>query len=117
MALSKQEILSASDSGMEAVEVPEWGGAVNVRVMSGEERDRWESETLAFEKVGNQGVNVRARLCIATVCDDDGVNLFTSADCESLGAKSSAVLDRIFDVAIRVNKLGKADMEKLEGNS
>ncbi len=40
--LSRDQILGASDLPTETVDVPEWGGQVIVRSMTGAERDRFE---------------------------------------------------------------------------
>ncbi len=110
--LSRDEILSASDLSLEEVEVPEWGGSVLVRTMTGAERDRMETEFLA-EKT----VNVRARLAAVVLCDDAGRRLFSDADIVLLGAKSGAALDRVFAVATRLNGMTKRDVDELEKNS
>src|SRR3989304_4330704 len=41
--LTRDEILNANDLAREQVEVPEWGGAVLVRALTGRERDAYES--------------------------------------------------------------------------
>jgi hypothetical protein len=114
MVLNRAAILSADDaaSSLELVEIPEWNGAAFVRVMTGTQRDRLEA---LHSK--NPGDNFRARIVAATLCDASGNLLFSEADVPALGAKSSAVLDRLSEVAIRVNKIGKRDIAELEKNS
>ncbi|MFE3382837.1 hypothetical protein [Streptomyces anulatus] len=41
--LSAEQILDADDLAIEDVPVPEWGGTVRVKGMSGTERDRFEA--------------------------------------------------------------------------
>ena len=111
--LSRDQILASDDLPKELVPVPEWGGSVYVRTMTGTERDGVEAAS-----IGNDWRRgFRARLAVATVCDEQGNALFTAADIEALGRKSSAALDRIFEVACRLNKLGAADVNELEKNS
>lgn len=112
-ALNRNEILAAKDleTKMERVEVPEWGGAVFVRVMTGSERDAFEGH-FATRKYDN----LRAFLAVCCVCDEKGVGLFLPTDVKSLGEKSANALDRIFPVAMRVNRLSSADIEDLEKN-
>jgi len=43
MTLNKEQILRADDLKTEEVDVPEWGGSVRVRVLTGTERDAFES--------------------------------------------------------------------------
>lgn len=113
--LSRDVILSVDDRKIERVAVPEWGGDVCVRVMSGAERDSFESQMLA--RKGGADVSIRAPLAAVTLCDEAGRRLFTPADVEALGEKSGTALDRVFNAAIRINAMGKADVEALEKNS
>lgn len=112
--LSKDNILSASDLPNEEVPVPEWGGSVFVRTMSGIERDAFEQSIVDSKKRGL--VNVRARLAVQVVCDSAGSRIFTDADADALGRKSGKALDRIFDVAQRLSGIGAKDVESLEKN-
>jgi hypothetical protein len=118
--LTRDEILAALDHRTETVEVPEWGGSVLVRSLSGSDRDRLEGAGILWEKAPNgalaiagyQTVGTRARLVAAAVVDEAGNLLFTPADVEALGAKDSAPLDRIADVATRISGMGpKANEE------
>ena len=45
--LSREDIAQADDIVIEAVDVPEWGGTVLVKGMTGAERDRFEISMLA----------------------------------------------------------------------
>ncbi|MHC5539600.1 hypothetical protein ACYOEI_15385 [Singulisphaera rosea] len=112
MLTREQIIASAKDLPREEVAIPELGGSVYVRAMTGTERDAFESR---FSK--DSTTNIRARLAVATVCDEAGKTLFTEGDIEALGNVSAALLDRIFTVAIRLSKVTKADVDQLRGNS
>ncbi len=110
--LSRDQILQSDDLPRKEVLVPEWGGSVFVRTMSGSERDRFEAAHLR-----NPEKNFRARLAVLTVCDDKGSPLFNDADIETLGAKSSSALTRIFEAASKLNRLSKEDYEDLGNGS
>jgi len=114
--LTAEQILKADDlSERVEVDVPEWGGSVYVQIMSGSARDRWELTTAkALDKPGT--ANVRAGLCVATICDEKGKRLFSDGQVAALGAKSSAALDRVYAVAKKLNKISDEDIETLEGN-
>ncbi len=117
-ALTREAILGSPDAPRTKVDVPEWGGYVWVHVMSGTERDRWETEIIKSAKDGKETTeNVRARLIIMTVRDDDGAPLFALTDVDALGRKHYMVLDRILNESKRINRLTTASMEDLEGNS
>ena len=113
--LNKDQILQAKDLPTETVEVPEWGGSVIVKTMTGTERDAYESSIVKGKKVDM--TNIRAKLCAICIVDDNGERLFTDRDVVALSKKSAKALDRIFDVAQKLNGLGKADVEELEKNS
>ncbi len=115
--LSAEQILRADDRPPpERHAVPEWGGHVYIKIMSGGERDR-------FELVAEEGMrkktqaNIRASLLAATLCEEDGKRLFTNNMINQLGDKSSIPIDRLFDIAQKINKLNQKDVEELEKNS
>jgi len=112
--LTKADILAADDRSLVEIAIPEWGGSVKIRVMSGTERDRFESEFVN----GNKTVdNVRAKLVAKCVCSDDGTRLFSEADIPLLGEKSAAVLDTLFASCMKHNKFTKDDVSDLAKNS
>jgi hypothetical protein len=41
--LSRDDILNADDLTIETIAVPEWGGEVNVKTLTGAEKDKWET--------------------------------------------------------------------------
>jgi hypothetical protein len=114
MALNKAAILSANDKKMIEVQVPEWGGVVAIRVMTGTERDKFESEFVG----GSKSVEmVRAKLVAKCLCDENGERLFSEADIPQLGEKSAAVLDRLFSECMKLNRFTKDDVEEMAKNS
>jgi hypothetical protein len=114
--LGKDAILSAQDKNNQIVSVPEWGGHVNVRVMSGTERDSFEAGLMGDGGKVNT-VNIRARLCSLCICDAEGKRMFTTdADIKLLGDKSAAALDRVFMVAQKINGITAEDVDALAKN-
>jgi hypothetical protein len=114
--LTKESILAAADLPIEPVDVPEWGGTLYVRTLSGAERDAFESSTIDAKKSGAVLDNIRARLAVRALCDKDGNRLFADDDADALGRKSGKALDRIWDVAQRLSGMGKGDVEAAEKN-
>lgn len=115
MTLSKESILKSDDLPREQVEVPEWGGSVYVRTLTGTERDSFE-QSMQGKKNKIDLENVRARFAVLTICDEAGARLFNATDAEKLGSKSAAALDRVFAVAQRLNGFTQSDAEDLAGN-
>lgn len=114
--LNRDAILTADDLTSEVVDVPEWGGQVRLRVLTGAERDKFEASISADGKKINRE-NLRARFVVLCVVDDDGQRIFTDADASKLGLKSASALDRLFTKAQRMNGLSDEDVETLAGNS
>lgn len=113
--LSRDDILSVEDIEVELVEVPEWGGSVFVKGMTGTERDRFETSIVQQRgkdaKINME--NIRAKLAAETICDEDGVRLFSQKDIGELGKKSASALQRVFDVAQRLSGITESDVEEL----
>ena len=118
--LSRSDILGiADDIQTEMVDVPEWGGSVLVRGLTGAERDRFEAGIVG-EKKSDKKLNYhnfRARLVVMSVVDEEGKRLFTHADVEALGQRAAASLAKIYDKAQELSGLSDDDVEELTGNS
>jgi hypothetical protein len=117
--LSRDAILHADDIEYEDVDVPEWNGAVRVRALTGTERDAYEasmSQQRGKNYVRNLA-NIRAKLVVKTVVDEQGERVFSDQDANALGKKSASALDRIFEVAARLSRLSDEDVEELAGKS
>lgn len=116
--LSRDAILRATDLVTEEVEVPEWGGVVRVKALTGAERDQFEAGVV--ERRGRKTEinmkNLRARLVALSVIDEDGRPLFRPTDAEALGQKSAAALGRVFDVAMRLSGMTEQDLDELTEN-
>ena len=109
MALTKDQILESNDLKNEAVNVPEWGGTVYVRTMTGADRDQFESSMVLVMPDGTRKTdmtNLRAKLVALTIVDEAGARLFDTSDMDRLGLKSAAAIERVFAVAQRINGLG-----------
>ena len=113
--LNRDDILKVSDIKIEEVEVPEWGGAVYVKGMTGSERDQFESSIVNQRGKSHSVnmVNIRAKLSSQAICDPDGKRLFTDADVKALGKKSAVALQRVFDVAQRLSGITSDDVDEL----
>jgi hypothetical protein len=116
--LNKDQILAADDLPYEDVEIPEWGGTVRIRTMTGAERDAWEAG-ITVVKGGKSIVdptNFRAKLVVITVVDDEGNRIFSDGDAPALGRKNGAALDRAYSVSRRLNGITSEDEKELAKN-
>lgn len=130
-SLTKDNIFKAEDIIKEWVDIPEWDGGLYIKVLSGEERDSFEAGMFKSNDMGDftrNLDNMRARLIAFAAVDEDNKPIFDSnlkydiqgklyGDVAELGKKSSVVLDRMYTVAQRLNKLRKEDIEDLTKNS
>lgn len=117
--LTKEEILRAQDIQTEKVPVPEWGGEVLVRGLTGRERDDWE-QGLVRGRGRNAQVNIKtatARLCTLSIVDEKDNRVFGDEDVLALNSKSSAALQRIYKIAQRLSGLTDEDVEEVVKNS
>ena len=116
--LGRDEILGADDLPVEEVEVPEWGGSVLVRGLTGGQRDAFEMMVLNWRDKDRSIENLRATLAAWCIVDADGKRLFNdSSDVRRLAQKSARALERVFDAARRASGLTEADVEELAKNS
>lgn len=120
MSLSKDQILSAADLETRVVSVPEWGGEVTLRSMTGTDRDAYEQSITRIQgdKAVQNFANAKAKFLAKCIVDDDGELMFTSAsDIVALGGKSNAAIERLFLAAADMNGLSDESIEAIEGNS
>jgi hypothetical protein len=113
--LTRDEILSKAVLKRETVTVPDLGGDVILQEMSGTQRDAWEQSLQSRDKQGNL-VNARAKLVVATLVNEDGTRMFSDDDVDCVGEIPFSVLDRICDVALRLNHLRPQDVEEAKKN-
>jgi hypothetical protein len=104
MALTKDQILQADDRPTQTVNVPEWGGEVIIKTMTGAERSRYDAgnRRLQDDSYVVDLENLPAKLLSRCLIGDDGEPLFTVAE---LNQRSAKVLTRLFEVATKMNGL------------
>lgn len=113
MALSKAKILAAKDVKLsDPVPVPEWGGDVYIKTLSGTERDAFE-EAYAEQKMKA----FRVRFLVLTLADEAGERLFADTDIPALSGKSSIVINRLFEKAWSHNAFTNEAVESLGNDS
>ena len=99
---------------------------VFVKQMTGGERDKWEQSLLKPIK-DHKGVvtgfdsvteNFRAKLCVVTVCDEEGVLMLAQKDYITLSnSMSAAKLEKIVNAATKLNAISEEDKEEILKNS
>lgn len=116
--LGRDQILAVNDFEYELVEVPEWGGTVRIRGLSGSERDQLEASMIRARGRTTE-VNVsalstfRARLVAMSIVDDQGRRVFKDTDIDALGKKSSKALQRVFNACQKLSAFTDEDIQEL----
>lgn len=105
--LDKIRILAAADFKQEVVDVPEWGGPIRLRGLSGSER-AWCDKVLQDQQAGKGGaLSYNAALVSCGAITAEGNAVFTRQEAASLSNKSYDVLDRL---AFKVLELSGATL-------
>ena len=109
--LTRDQILETRRTlPLETVEA--FGGTVTVRTLTGAERERLLNDYQAHRAAGT----VRAAMVVACVCGGDGKPVFTEQDIAALNGLSGAEIERVFDVACRLNGFGVKEEDGLRKN-
>ena len=112
--LTRDQILQAEDTRTTDVPVPEWGGTVRVKELTGQQRDQYE--LYVNQNLKSERLNARAHLVALCAVDEAGKRLFTSKDIIELGKKSAAALDRVWEAARILSGIGpEAEAQAAEG--
>lgn len=119
--LSAADIFAADDLELTLVDVPEWGGSVYLRAMTGLERDTFETASLKYSNTKDPSFlrNFRAKFVLACVVDADGKPLFKENQLDKIASKSAKVLDRLSEkiqelsgIEKKKDKEAESDIEK-----
>jgi len=120
MALTLSEILGSDDLKLLKVPMPEWGGDVYLRCMTGAEREEYETLLLSKLTDGKMSDNrgLKQKLLSLTLCDEKGKRMIESAgDVPKLFNKAAGPLQRLFERSQVHNGLRDADVEDAAKNS
>ncbi len=102
-----------------AVDVPEWGGTVYVRAMSGAQRDEFDcvvaSKTVDGKVTDPSGF--KSLLVFMTACNNTGELMFCKDDEDALDGTSGAALERVALAAMEVNGMTPSSVKGMEENS
>lgn len=115
MTMNKAQILAIRDRiPTSVVKVGKY--SFRLRGMTGTERDSFEA-TLQVGTGTPNLANLRARLLVRTIVDENDQRVFEDGDEDALGQLPAAVLDPLFTAAQKLSGVTKSDIEELLGNS
>jgi hypothetical protein len=110
MSLSRDEIIAAIAARKvetTTVEVPEWGGSVQLRRM-----DAADLEAVGLMS-GEASNDMPVRVLAACLCDDEGNQLFGLKKLKELEAADAMVVLRLFAECAKLNGLMTAELEEM----
>jgi|GEM_PF-180163 len=137
-ALSRDQILNASDLETTFVDSKEWGGRVYIRELTATDRSRFDEafytarQSIEQEAGGRSArgkrrhrpaakvttsveihaARIKTLLVYLSVCDESGKRLFDDdRDLEKLGTKSSKAINEIYEASARFNGIAEEDDE------
>ena len=110
--LTRDQIFSANDFKTKDIPVEAWGGTVRIRGLSAKDRDEFESSLALTQDMRN----LRARLVVKSIVDDQGVRVFSDEDAEALGDKDGEVMDMLFDEVRNLSGMSDEALGIAEGN-
>ena len=119
MILTKEAILKSDDLKGESLTIKEWGGDINVGILSGTDLDKFQK---VLKELSGKGISENlpdklARLAILVISDEKGKRLFTDADIPALMAKSFPAMQRVMEKALEVNQMTEEAAAELSGES
>lgn len=106
--LSRDQILSANDSNLTRVDVPEWGGEVCIRALR-------LADILALKDTESDE-QAAIQLLTLSLSDEEGNPILTAQDVETLANKNGRVIERLASLAAKVNGLTSEAIEETKGN-
>lgn len=122
--LSREDLLKKEELIKEKVILDETKDEyVYVRQMTAHEKSIWEISQVQKSGTGKKTTydvtldDYRAKLAVVTVCDEAGELLFKATDFNKLSMNiSAAKLEKIVDVAQRLNAITEEDREEMVKN-
>lgn len=105
--MNLQTILASNDLTVAEVDVPEWGGVVHVRTLTGTARDKIDAKFTGHNNDPRKLAGMRAYVVGNSLCDADGTPWRVSdTDLKALSEKSGAALDRVYAKCSELSRLG-----------
>lgn len=113
--LTREALLQRGALPRKTVKLPIMGEEVLVQGLTGAQRDQFEGESV--EQKGKHRrtkfENMRARLVVLGVIDDDGKRVFQDGDAAAVGQLPAADIDVMFDAIRELSGMSQEDVDEL----
>ena len=112
MTLSIKDILAADDRRPVKVDVPEWGGHIWMRPISGKQRDKLTTYQSDFpDETGHEF------MVLLAMCQEDGTPIeFDELDVQDLKDKNNSVIVRLAEMAATLSSVSPQAVKETEKN-
>jgi hypothetical protein len=111
MPLDRAAIIAGAKPRIVTISVPEWGGDVCLREITAGQRDQWDAWQIEHDGAARYA-NIRARLLVLTICDEQGVRLFADNDIAVVSGLPAMSIDKLWDASCKLVGLRPEDVEK-----
>ena len=101
--LDRATILAAADVNYEILDVPEWGGAVRLRTLTGDQA----AEFMEMKEEDKR--EVMPKILSLAVVDANGDRVFTDSDLQAIMHKSMRPLMRVLKLVNKMNGFEKEE--------
>lgn len=117
-ALTRNQIIALDDLKPFDVEVPEWGGTIRLRGLSGTERQFVEDWYANHPEANGsrKSFELATHVIIKVAMDESGARLFQDDDFKTLMTKSGGVADALFSKILKASAMSTKEREEQEGN-
>lgn len=115
--LTRGEAVDVDDTELLMVEVPEWGGCVYLKGLTGEESVMYAEQTEKAAKKQEVWKEEMLWLLSRTILDGNKEPLFPGEQgIKDLAKKNGVVLGKLYNLALRLSILGDAELAELVKN-
>lgn len=113
--LNREALLSRSALQRDTVTLPTMGGEVLVQGLTGAQRDKFEGDSVVQKGKHRTTnfANMRARLVVLGVINEDGSRVFSDGDVAAVGELPAADLDAMFDRIRELSGMSAEDVDEL----
>jgi len=116
---ARDRILNSQDLERAELDIPEWGGQVFYRELTGIERDELTDLYIEAQVTDPATGTVKqllpkhykAKICIMGVIDEDGSNVFTKEHLERVAAKSARCIDTVSSAITKISGMAGVTIE------
>lgn len=115
--LTKGQAIDVNDTERILVEVPEWGGCLYIRGLSGAEAQEYATNSENAAKKDEIWKGELLWLLSHTLTDENGDLLFPGEEgIKELGKKNNVVLGKLYNLSLRLSILGNEELAELVKN-